>query len=108
MMVPGWPVAGWVRVEVGNRITRQMTRLPSGEIRVGEPEPNSLGLGFFMTGVGDGGSALWYGVVGRSLIMRSAIPRIRGSTTGCPLFSSVAGVLLGPANCLRSTCDLGL
>jgi hypothetical protein len=23
-----WPAAGWVRVEVGNRITRRMTQLP--------------------------------------------------------------------------------
>jgi hypothetical protein len=44
-----------------------MTRLPSGESRGGEPEPNPLGLGFAESGVGEGGSALWYGVVGQSL-----------------------------------------
>jgi hypothetical protein len=59
MMVPGWPMAGWVQVEVGNRITRQMIRLPSGEIRGDEPEPNLLELGFAVSSVGDGGSALW-------------------------------------------------
>jgi hypothetical protein len=48
-----------VWVEVGNRITRWMTRLPSGEIRGSELEPNPLGLGFAASGVGDGGSALW-------------------------------------------------
>jgi hypothetical protein len=42
----GWPMAGWVRVEVGNRITQRMMRLSSGESRGGEPDPNTLGLGF--------------------------------------------------------------
>jgi hypothetical protein len=41
----GAGVAGRVRVEVGNRITRRMTRLPSGEIHGGELETNPLGLG---------------------------------------------------------------
>jgi hypothetical protein len=51
-MAPGWPAAGRVRVEVGNQITRWMTRLPSGEILGGEPDPNPLGLGFAESGVG--------------------------------------------------------
>jgi hypothetical protein len=55
----GWLVASRVRVKVGNRITQQMMRLPSGENRAGEMEPNPLGLGFASSGVGDGGSALW-------------------------------------------------
>jgi hypothetical protein len=95
--------------------------LPIGEICGGEPEPNPLRLGFVMSSVGDGGSALWYGVADRSLIVRSAIPSVRGSTTSDPLSSSsVAGVLLGPATVNgvmpsggpainpRSTCVLGL
>jgi hypothetical protein len=53
-MMPGWSPAGRVRVEVGNRITRQMTRLPSGEIRGGDLEPNPLELGLISFGVGDG------------------------------------------------------
>jgi hypothetical protein len=98
-----------------------MTRLPSDEIHGGEPVLNPLGLGFAVSGVGDGGSALWYGVVGRSLIVRLATPLVRGSTAGNPLSSSsVAGVLLGPATVNgvmpsggparrpRSTCDLGV
>jgi hypothetical protein len=96
-----------------------MTRLPSGEICGGEPELNLLGLGFVVSGVGDGGSALWYGVAGRTLIVRLVVPYVRGSTAGDPLSSSVAEVLLGPttvngvmpsgspANRPRSTCDLG-
>jgi hypothetical protein len=56
---PGWLAAGWVRVKVGNRITQQMTRLPSGEILGGELGPNLLGLGFASSGVGDGGCGLW-------------------------------------------------
>jgi hypothetical protein len=97
-----------------------MTRLPSGEICGSESEPNPLGLGFAVFGVGDGGSALWYGVAGRSLIVRSIIPCVTGSTVGASLSSSSdVGVLLGPgimngvmpssgpANCPRSTCDLG-
>jgi hypothetical protein len=55
---PGWPVADRVWVEVGNRITRWMVRLPSGEIRGGEPKPDPLGLGFVKSGVGKGGSTL--------------------------------------------------
>jgi hypothetical protein len=39
-------MAGWVRIEVGNRITQRMMRLSSGESRGGEPDPNTLGLGF--------------------------------------------------------------
>jgi hypothetical protein len=114
-------VAGRVQVEVGNRITRWMTRMPSGEICGGEPKPNSLGLGFAVSSVGDGGSSLWYGVASRSPIMRSVIPLVRGSTAGDPLScSSVAGVLIstatvngvmpsgGPANHPRSTCDIGV
>jgi hypothetical protein len=53
-----WLVIGQVRVEVGNRIIRQMTQLPNGEILGGEPDPNPLGLGFVEFGVGEGGSAL--------------------------------------------------
>jgi hypothetical protein len=115
-------VAGRVWVEVGNWITRQMTRLPSGEIRGGDPEPNSLGLGLASSGVGDGGSGRWKGVASRSLIMRLPIPLVRGSTTGDPLHSSsfdarvltslatVNGVMPtgGPTNRLRSTCVLGV
>jgi hypothetical protein len=48
----------WVRVEVGNRITRLMMWLPSSESHGGEPEPDPLGLGFASSGVGDGGSGL--------------------------------------------------
>ncbi len=59
MKAPGWPAAGRVQVEVGNRITRQMIRLPSGESRGVELEPNPLGLGFAPSGVDDVGSALW-------------------------------------------------
>jgi hypothetical protein len=66
-----------------------MTRLPSGEIRGSEPEPNLLGLGFVVSSVGDGGSDLWYGLAGWSLIMKSAVPRVRGSTAGDPLSLSV-------------------
>jgi hypothetical protein len=110
-----------VRVEVGNRITRRMTRLPSGEICGGDPKPNPLGIGLASFGVGDGGSGWWKGVASRSLIVRSAVPLIRGSTTSDPLScSSVTGVLLGaatvkgvmpsggPTSCPRSTCDLGV
>jgi hypothetical protein len=55
----GWPMASRVRVEVGNRITWRMIRLPSGESRDGEMEPDPSGLGFGSSGVDDGGSALW-------------------------------------------------
>jgi hypothetical protein len=124
---PGWPTNGRVRVEVGNWITQRMTRLPSREIRIGEPEPNLLGLGLASSCVGDGGFGLWNRVVGRSLIMRSAISLVKGSSAGDPLSSSsssssssIAGVLLGaaivkgvmpsggPASRPRSTCDLGV
>jgi hypothetical protein len=104
---------------VGNWITRRMTRLPSGEIRGNEPEPNLLGLGFAVSSVGDGGSDLWYGLAGWSLIVKLVVPRVRGSTAGDPLSSSIVHFLLGPAtvnrvmpsggpgNRPRSTCDLG-
>jgi hypothetical protein len=52
------PMAGQVRVEMGNRITRRMTWLPSCEILNDEPDPNLLALGFVESGVGEGGSAL--------------------------------------------------
>jgi hypothetical protein len=55
-MAPGWPAAGWVQVEVSNRITRRMTQLPSGEICGDDLEPNPLELGLVSSGVGDGGS----------------------------------------------------
>jgi hypothetical protein len=64
VMAPRWPAAGRVRVEVGNRITRWIARLPSGEIHDSEPDPNPLGLGLDSSGVGDGGSGLWKGVAG--------------------------------------------
>jgi hypothetical protein len=48
-----------VRVEVGNRITRWIMRLPSGESLGGEPDPNTLGLGFASSSVRDGGFGLW-------------------------------------------------
>jgi hypothetical protein len=113
--------AGQVRVEVGNQITRRMTRLPSREIHGGDLEPNPLGLGLASSGVGDGGSGRWKGVAGRPLIVRSTVPLVRGSTVSDPLScSSVAGVLtslttvngvmpsVGPANRPRSTCVLGV
>jgi hypothetical protein len=56
---PGWPVASRVRVKVGNRISRRMMQLPSGESHGGELEPDPLGLGFASFGVDDGGSGLW-------------------------------------------------
>jgi hypothetical protein len=59
VMAPRCPMAGWVQVQVGNQITRRMTQLLSAEIRGGEPDPKPLGLGFAMSGVSDGGSALW-------------------------------------------------
>jgi hypothetical protein len=59
VIAPGWPVATWVQVEVGNQITRWMTQLPSGEILGGEPDPKPLGLGLVESGVGEGGSGLW-------------------------------------------------
>jgi hypothetical protein len=118
---PGWPAAGRVRAELGNQITQRMIQLPSGESLGGEPDPNLLGLGFVDSGVSEGGSALWNDVVGRSVIERSAVPLVRGSTTGDPLLSSsVVGVLTssatvngvmpsgGPASRLRSTCALGM
>jgi hypothetical protein len=78
-----------------------MTRLPSGENCGGEPEPDPLGSGFAVFGVSDGGSALGLGVVGRSLIMRSVVPHVRGSTVSDPISSSIAGVLLGPTTMNR-------
>jgi hypothetical protein len=36
-----------------------MMWLPSGESLGGESDPNTLGLGFGSSGVGDGGSGLW-------------------------------------------------
>jgi hypothetical protein len=75
-----------------------MVQLPSGEILGGEPDPNPLGLGFDVSGVDDGGSALWHGVAGRSLIVRSVVLLVRGSTIVDPLScSSVTGVLISPA-----------
>jgi hypothetical protein len=56
---PGWPAAGRVQVEVGNRITRQMIQFPSGESRGGESKPDPLGSGFASFGVSDGESGLW-------------------------------------------------
>jgi hypothetical protein len=56
---PGWSAVGWVRVVVGNQITRWMMRLPSGESCGGEPDPNPLELGFASSNVGDDGSGLW-------------------------------------------------
>jgi hypothetical protein len=56
---PEWPAAGRVWVEVGNRITRRMMRLPCGESHGGEPEPDPLRLGFASSSVGDGGSGQW-------------------------------------------------
>jgi hypothetical protein len=83
--VPGWSVAGRKWVEVGNRIIWRMIRLPNGETHGGEPDPDPLRLWFASSGVGDGGFALWYGVIDRSLIVRSAVPLVRGSTTDDPL-----------------------
>jgi hypothetical protein len=97
-----------------------MIRLPSGELCGGKPEPDPLGLGFVVSCVGAGGSAPGWEVVCWSLIVRSPMPRVRGSTAGDPLSSSIAGVLLGPAtvngvvpsggsaNCPKSTCVLRL
>jgi hypothetical protein len=98
-----------------------MIRLLSGEILGGELDPNPLGLGFAESDIGEGGSALWYGVDGRSLIIRSTVPLVKGSTAGEPLScSSVAGVLTspttvngvmpsgGPTNHPKSTCVLGV
>jgi hypothetical protein len=106
---------------VGNQITQRMIQLPSGEILGGELDPNPLGLGFAKSGVSEDGSTLWYGIVGRSLVVKSVIPLVRGSTVGNPFScSSIAGVLTsmatmngvmpsgGLANCLRSTCVLGV
>jgi hypothetical protein len=56
---PRWLAADWVWVEVGNRITRRMMWLPSGESLGVELDPNALGLGFASSGVGDGGSGPW-------------------------------------------------
>jgi hypothetical protein len=98
-----------------------MTWLPSGEIHGDELEPNPLGLGLASFGVCDGGSGRWKGVDGRSLIVRSAVPLVRGSTASDPLScSSVVGVLLGAATVNgmmlvgglashpKLTCDLGV
>jgi hypothetical protein len=115
---PKWLATDWVRVEVSNQITWQMTRLPSGESRDDEPKPDLLGLGFASSGVGDGGFGLWYGVAGWSVIERSVVPLDRGSTAGDLLPSSDAGALTNPATMNgvapssgltsrpRSTCDL--
>jgi hypothetical protein len=82
---------------VGNQITRQMMLLPSGESLGGELDPNPLGLGFVKSGVSEGGSALWNGVAGRSVIERSDMPLVKGSTTDDPLLSSsIVGVLTRP------------
>jgi hypothetical protein len=51
-----WSTVDWVRVEWGNRITRRMARLPSGESFGGESELDPLGLGFAVSSVVDGGS----------------------------------------------------
>jgi hypothetical protein len=77
-------VAGPVWVKVGNWITRLMIQFHIGESRDGEPEPDPLGLGFASSGVGDGGSALWLGVADWSVIMRLAVPLVRGSTADDP------------------------
>jgi hypothetical protein len=47
----------------GNRITRRMTRLPSGKSHGGELVPDPLGLGFTVSGMGagDAGSGLEWG-----------------------------------------------
>jgi hypothetical protein len=121
VMAPRWPAAGRVGVEVDNRITRRKMRLPSGESLGGEPDPNPLGLGFVVSGVGEGGSALWNGVAGWSVIDRSVVPLVKGFTAGDPLLSSsVVGVLTrsatvngvmpfgGMASRPRSTCVLGM
>jgi hypothetical protein len=121
VMAPGWSAAGRVGVEVGNQIIRWMIRLPSGESLGGELDSNPLGLGFVESGVREGGSALWNGVADRSVIVRSVVPLVRGSTVGDPLLSSsVVGVLTspatmngvmpssGPASRPRSTCVLGM
>jgi hypothetical protein len=116
-----WPTAGRVCVEVGNWITQRMTWLPSGEILGNESDPNPLGLGFVESSVSEGGSALWNGVAGRSVIEISVVPLVRGSTASDPLLSSsIVGVLTswatvnevipsgGPTNRPRSTCVLGM
>jgi hypothetical protein len=61
-----------------------MTRLPSGEIRGGEPEPDPLGLGFASSNVGGDGSGRWKGVASQSVIERSTMPLVKGSTVGDP------------------------
>jgi hypothetical protein len=73
-----------------------------------------------VSGVGDGGSALGWGVPRRSVIVRSVMPRIRDSTASDPLSPSFARALLSPVamngvmpsgsptKCLRSTDVLGL
>jgi hypothetical protein len=86
VMTPGRSVAGRVGVEVGKRIARRMIRLPSGESLGGEPNPNPLGLWFVESGVGEGGSTLWNGIAGRSMIERSIVPLVRGSTVDDPFF----------------------
>jgi hypothetical protein len=51
-----------------------MTRFPSGEsFGDGEPEPGPLGLGFLVSGVGDGVSLWVLGVLDRLLIVKSAV-----------------------------------
>jgi hypothetical protein len=60
-------------------------RLPNGETLGGELDPGPLRLWFASSEVSDGGSALWYGITDRSLIVRSAVPLVKGSTAGDPL-----------------------
>jgi hypothetical protein len=116
----GWLATGWVQVEVGNRITRRMMWLPSGESLGGEPDPNPLGLGFASSSVGDDGSSLWWGVAGQSVIKRFAVLLVRGSSAGDSLPCSIADALTSPATVNgvvpsggppsrpRSTYDLGV
>jgi hypothetical protein len=117
---PGWPAAGWVRVEVGNRITRRMMQLPSGESLDGEPDPSLLGIGFASSVLGTMDPVCGRGVADRLVIKRYIVPLVRGSTASDPLPSSVAGALTspatvngvapsgGPTSRLRLTCDLGV
>jgi hypothetical protein len=90
-----------------------------GEILDGESDSNPLELGFVESGVSEGGSALWYAVAVRSLIIKSVVPLVRGCTIGDPLScSSIAGVLTslatgvmpsgGSANCPRNLCSWGV
>jgi hypothetical protein len=76
-------------------------------------------LGFIESGVSEGGSAMWYAVAVRSLIIKSVVPLVRGCTIGDPLsYSSIAGVLTslatgvmpsgGSANYPRDLCSWGV